>query len=782
MNISDLIVEVRNSSLTRVGQLLPVDLVGFKAVLRFNNVGSWSIDLPVGNAMAEQLRLPNAGIIVTLPSGVMFSGYTSKAVRVQTQDDPTGVWQISGVTDDVILGERLAYPTPATADLTAQTSEYDIRTGKASTLMYQYINANIGSSAPAARKISTLTTATDLALGSTLTTKARYETLGSLMERLAVIDGLGFDIKQSGSGLVFRVYQPTDRSATVRMDIDNNRLTKSEYTYSAPEATRAIVAGTGTGTARLMAEVTTTASTAAETAWGRRIEVFKDARGESQAQLVQAGTEELADKGKTIEAISVSPSDDLSMAYGTDWNLGDKISVVAGTTTVTQIVTEVGLIVAEDGIRIGATVGEPAVADPESSLVEVQADQEQRLSNLERNESAPNSVSTTQIVDASVTSAKIADGSVNTAEIADNAVTTAKIANGAVTSAKLSGSITATNVTQTVTGTTSAELVRGNMADNDQFRILVGGTASNAGYAEIATADDGNEPIYVRQYTGVFGTVTRTATLLDGSGNTGFPGSVSAGSFSTGGNVSCSSIYAGNWFRSNGQSGWYSETYGGGIWMNDSTWIRTYGGKNFYCSATLGSSSIYSDNSISANNGLYYGVNSQYISIRNDGSNYFQSSNTYGRTYASAANVYVTAAGVIGRATSASKYKIAIEEAVDDFTKVLNLKPKTWFDKRIVETHADYLTALANGEEAIESVDKEPIQRHSGLVAEDLVEAGLEVFVQYGEYKEDGTREVEGIQYDRLWTYLIPLVKDLRERVTQLETLEARISALEGKA
>jgi hypothetical protein len=78
----------------------------------------------------------------------------------------------------------------------------------------------------------------------------------------------------------------------------------------------------------------------------------------------------------------------------------------------------------------------------------------------------------------------------------------------------------------TVTGTNSAELVRGNMADNDQFRILVGGTATNAGFVEIATADDGTEPIYARQYTGVFTTLARTATLLDGSGNTLFPNSL----------------------------------------------------------------------------------------------------------------------------------------------------------------------------------------------------------------------------------------------------------------
>jgi hypothetical protein len=83
-----------------------------------------------------------------------------------------------------------------------------------------------------------------------------------------------------------------------------------------------------------------------------------------------------------------------------------------------------------------------------------------------------------------------------------------------------------TAVVNTVTGTNSAELVRGNMADNDQFRILIGGTGSNAGFAEIATADDGTEPIFVRQYTGVFTSLVRTLTLLDGSGNTNFPGKV----------------------------------------------------------------------------------------------------------------------------------------------------------------------------------------------------------------------------------------------------------------
>lgn len=43
-----------------------------------------------------------------------------------------------------------------------------------------------------------------------------------------------------------------------------------------------------------------------------------------------------------------------------------------------------------------------------------------------------------------------------------------------------------------------------------------------------------------------------------------------------------STAYTSNWFRSNGQTGWYSQTYGGGIYMTDSSYVRVYGDKRFY--------------------------------------------------------------------------------------------------------------------------------------------------------------------------------------------------------
>lgn len=76
--------------------------------------------------------------------------------------------------------------------------------------------------------------------------------------------------------------------------------------------------------------------------------------------------------------------------------------------------------------------------------------------------------------------------------------------------------------------TGSHELVRCDM-NNDQFRIIAGASDNNKGWVEIATADDGTEPIYVRQYKGVFSAVARTLTLLDANGHTYFPSYINIG-------------------------------------------------------------------------------------------------------------------------------------------------------------------------------------------------------------------------------------------------------------
>ena len=96
----------------------------------------------------------------------------------------------------------------------------------------------------------------------------------------------------------------------------------------------------------------------------------------------------------------------------------------------------------------------------------------------------------------------------------------------------LSGGTMTGNLSFSNSGTEFRGINYGTMGDNDQWRIGGAATGSNSGYMEIATADDGTEPIYVRQYTGVFSSLTRTLALLDSNGDTTIPGNVGIGTTS----------------------------------------------------------------------------------------------------------------------------------------------------------------------------------------------------------------------------------------------------------
>lgn len=60
------------------------------------------------------------------------------------------------------------------------------------------------------------------------------------------------------------------------------------------------------------------------------------------------------------------------------------------------------------------------------------------------------------------------------------------------------------------------------------------------------------------------------------------------------------------WFRAHGATGWYNQTYGGGMYMTDSTWVRVYNGKQFYVSSTS-SDAIHTAGGINASGRIYAG-------------------------------------------------------------------------------------------------------------------------------------------------------------------------------
>jgi hypothetical protein len=54
----------------------------------------------------------------------------------------------------------------------------------------------------------------------------------------------------------------------------------------------------------------------------------------------------------------------------------------------------------------------------------------------------------------------------------------------------------------------------------------------------------------------------------------------------------------GGWIRTYGNTGWYSETYGGGWYMTDNTWIRAYGDKSIYTPSTIQATTLYASGTL----------------------------------------------------------------------------------------------------------------------------------------------------------------------------------------
>ncbi|MFF4528186.1 siphovirus ReqiPepy6 Gp37-like family protein [Streptomyces sp. NPDC001407] len=376
---------MRDRTLTRVGLIRPEDL-SLELEDKFNNVGSWKATLPSEHPLADTLRLPGAGLVITGPGDVLMSGPVASSEYAASPEDRFGSIVFEGVSDSVILLDMLAWPEPANADVTTQKVGHDERSGPAETLMHAYVNANCGPGAPAARRRAGLIMGPNGARGPVISKSARFPTLGELLTGIAAVADLGFRIVQRGSNLQFETFQVADRSREVRLDVLAGTLAGQRVSVSTPGATRVIVAGQGEQEARTFVPVDNAASVEAEGDWGRRIEKFVDQRNTNDAkELKQAGDEVLADEGFTRTAVQAVPVDDSDfMEFGVDWGLGDRVCVVAGGQELTAPVTGMVLKAGDEGFKVGAIFGDPTGFNPRAASAQRSQNTERRVSALER--------------------------------------------------------------------------------------------------------------------------------------------------------------------------------------------------------------------------------------------------------------------------------------------------------------------------------------------------------------------------------------------------------------
>lgn len=322
----DLIVEVRDVSLAKVGQV--IDMRTVQLVLRYQDVSNMVMVLPDNSTMAWYLTQPGAGVVVRREGTVIFSGpvqwkrFTEEGVR----------WlQVWGPDDTKLLRDRIAYPDPTTDMQPAQTIGWDVRTGPGETLIYEYVNANLGPDALPDRQVP-LVFGVDMgrgestAEGGSITERGRGETLLELSKRIAAATalGLGFPIRQIGTDLVFEVFQPEDRSGDVVFSEEMGNLASWSLESDAPLATHVVVAGQGEAELRAFAERT---ASGLLPSWGR-VEQFKDRRDvDDFTELGQAADVALSEARPKL-LVTLEPVDTPRLHFGRDYYLGDVVTVI----------------------------------------------------------------------------------------------------------------------------------------------------------------------------------------------------------------------------------------------------------------------------------------------------------------------------------------------------------------------------------------------------------------------------------------------------------------------
>lgn len=119
------------------------------------------------------------------------------------------------------------------------------------------------------------------------------------------------------------------------------------------------------------------------------------------------------------------------------------------------------------------------------------------------------------------------------------------------------------------------------------FGVNFDGTADVNGTVHAAAVEISHPTPFIDFHFGS-STADYTSRIIEtASGRLSIEGKLSIGYVNDSYKLATSSFICNSWVRTVGSAGWYSETYGGGWCMTDSTWIRIHGGKSLYAASGI---------------------------------------------------------------------------------------------------------------------------------------------------------------------------------------------------
>ncbi|MFF4223187.1 siphovirus ReqiPepy6 Gp37-like family protein [Streptomyces abikoensis] len=399
--MGDYRIIVRDRDLAPIGQI--DDYIEFNAVLKFCDVGQWTLKVQAGRLHSELLQ-PGCGIIV-YRNGVsrpILSGPVQGIQKYWTvdTDSGSGALFVTGSDDNNILASRVVYPDPRQpAD--QQDRDSDAASDREASWGIEYlVSQNCGTGALGNRRTHGYVTPDGASWpydkwGPKTAYSYRFDNLRDAVKPLAESGGLGWRNVYDPETRTIRleVAPVVDRTDTVRFSPDLGNLKQFVYSMTAPKATRVIVAAQGEGKDRY---IRTYVDEEAEAYWGLPVETFVDAR-DVPVKKGQDGNPTLvgdSDSGTTLDSalalmdqrgrdtlalnqaqgnLQVYPVDTPQCTFGVHWWLGDRVTCLVDGSLHQDIVRQVTIADTPDGSTITPNIGNQGTEAPTNFFGEIKA-------------------------------------------------------------------------------------------------------------------------------------------------------------------------------------------------------------------------------------------------------------------------------------------------------------------------------------------------------------------------------------------------------------------------